>query len=76
MKLKSIGFVVVPAFPEDLLVGEIRELASRQAVKTERTFGFWYQRKDLGEPPDRKATPGEKVALLFHGTFVHDCHCV
>ena len=62
-KLKSMGFVVVPAFPKDLLVGEIKELVSRQAVGTHRTSGFWYQRKDDGEPSNRTSVPSEKVAL-------------
>lgn len=71
-KLKVMGFVIVPAFPGDLLVGEVKDLAEHQDVKIQRTFGFWYQRKDANEPFDQKAGPNEKVALLFHGKCILD----
>lgn len=66
-KYKEMGFTVVPKFPENLLTGEMKDLAARQNVTIDRTFGFWYHRKGTIERRDKLADQDKKVALLFHG---------
>ena len=64
---KLVGFtnMILYEVQEDLLVGEIRELASRQGVKTERTFGFWYREKISANRLIEKPLPVKRLFYFF-----------
>ena len=62
-----VGFTWVPSLPVGLISKEIDEMMKIQRVGTQRTCGYWYQREGVKAARDRKAEPGEKIILHFHG---------
>lgn len=66
---KKLGFEWVEALKEDLIVGEVKDIAQTQGVTPARTCGYWYQRETETDEKDRNAGPDEKVLLHFHGKY-------
>lgn len=62
------GFVAVPPVPDDLVVGEVREMARVNGVEPRATYGYWYTAAGVQGRGDHPARDGELVVLNFHGT--------
>ena len=63
----ALGFVWVEPAPEELIVGEVRELAEKNKVKAERTGGFWIGPRGPDGEHGQRASPDEKVVYHLHG---------
>jgi hypothetical protein len=61
------GFAWVEPVSDELVVGEVREMARRNDVKPERVSGYWYGARNKEGKWDYKAEPGERVLYFIHG---------
>lgn len=62
------GFVWLEPIPEELLWGEVRDMAKLNEVVPARISGYWYGAPGEKGAVGQKANPGEKVVLWLHGT--------
>ncbi|KAK0203485.1 alpha/beta-hydrolase [Desarmillaria ectypa] len=63
---EKVGFVWVDPAPE-LLSGEVKTLAEKNNVASERTSGFWYGPRGPDGKFGQPALANEKVIYHFHG---------
>ncbi|EKM52329.1 uncharacterized protein PHACADRAFT_260653 [Phanerochaete carnosa HHB-10118-sp] len=64
---ETTGFAWVDAVPEQLVTGELAELARQNQVKPARIFGYWYGVRDEHGKPGQHAAKGERVLYYIHG---------
>jgi len=64
---ETTGFAWVDAIPENLVTGELGELARRNQVTPARVFGYWYGARDEQGKPGQHAAKGERVLYYIHG---------
>jgi acetyl esterase/lipase len=62
---EGVGFVWVDPIPEEMVVGEVKEMAVVNDVTPARTCGYFYTRRAIH--PIGPAREGEKVICHFHG---------
>ena len=62
------GFVGIPPVEDELVVGEVREMAEANGVRPGATYGYWYKAEGVQGRGDHPARDGELVILNFHGT--------
>ncbi|KAH7904382.1 alpha/beta-hydrolase [Hygrophoropsis aurantiaca] len=61
------SFVWVDGVPEDLVRGEIADMAKQNNVKSIRVHGYWYGKKGAGGGYAQPASKDERVLYHFHG---------
>lgn len=70
----TLGFVWVDAIDDQLLLGEIAEMAKSNQVVPERRWGYWSGIRGSDGKWGQRATSGEKVLYHCHGEFLVLCH--
>ena len=68
---EETGFAWVDAVPSTFVVGDIEELARKNAVVPVKMFGYWYCGGDTIGSKDRRASANEKVLYYLHGTWCY-----
>lgn len=66
----ELGFTWVPPLPEELIVGEVKELATRNSVKVMKTSGYWMCNGLSMEVARQPAHSQEKIILHFHSMYI------
>ncbi|KAI0360114.1 alpha/beta-hydrolase [Trametes cingulata] len=64
---EKLGFVWIEPIPEELVVGEVKEIAQINGVTPVKTGGFWYGPRGPDGKAGQRAAPGEVVIYYFHG---------
>ena len=63
------GLVWIEPAPPELIVGEVRDIASTNGVHSVRVAGFWYGPRGAGGQKGQKASPGERIIYHLHGQY-------
>ncbi|KAI0635585.1 alpha/beta-hydrolase [Trametes polyzona] len=63
---RRLGFVWVEPVPQELVVGEIRQMAEKVGVRAVRTGGFWYGPRGEDGEVGQRAGPEERVMGSSH----------
>ena len=77
------GFTRIDAVPEDLVKGEIAEMAKMNNVEPVYTYGYWYGKRGTESGHSQKAAPGDRVLYFLHGAWTffpcilasYSCNC-
>ncbi|KAI0030177.1 Alpha/Beta hydrolase protein [Vararia minispora EC-137] len=64
------GFVEIEGVPDELVPGEVKDMARINGVQPVRVGGYWYGERDKDGKHGQKAAPGEKVLYVLHGKHV------
>ncbi|KAI0370323.1 alpha/beta-hydrolase [Pilatotrama ljubarskyi] len=64
---EKLGLVWIEPIPDDLVVGEVKEMAETNEVRPAKTGGFWYGPRGPDGKAGQCAAPGEIVIYHFHG---------
>ncbi|KLO16755.1 alpha/beta-hydrolase [Schizopora paradoxa] len=64
---QKFNFTWCPSVPKDLLVGEVEEIAQRNGVELQKTYGYWFTRPGYSGAANGAAQSDEKVILHLHG---------
>lgn len=64
---ETTGFAWVDAVSDNLVTGELAELARRNQVAPATIFGYWYGARDEHGKPGQRADKNERVIYFIHG---------